>query len=109
MRRQMSSVDPSKAPTQPPTDAPSARPTITVRRPRAERPRSGIATASPTQSPTDAPTAEKFILKVKGIRGDTSERLSDKANGQKGMVADKTNYTLNRLKNAEEASEQTEG
>jgi len=123
--RQMSSVEPSKAPTLPPTDAPSAspsnaptqsptnapssEPTITVRRPRAERPRSGIATASPTRSPTDAPTAEKFILKVKGIRGDTSESSSDKANAQKGMVADKTNYTLNRLKNAEEASEQTEG
>merc|ERR1712079_478496 len=72
------SVSPSKAPTPSPTDAPS-------------------------KSPSFGPTAEEFILKVKGFHGDASKALSDKVYAQKRVFADKMKYTLNRLKNAEEA------
>merc|ERR1711973_833820 len=121
------SGSPSKSPTPSPTDAPSKSPSFAPSTAPTDAPSASPSkepttspTSVPTSSPTDAPskspsfapstapTAEEFILKVEGFHGDASKALSDEAYAQKRVFADKINYTINRLKNAEEAREQTE-
>jgi len=105
------SGSPSKSPTPSPTDAPSASPSKEPTTSPTSVPTSSPTDApskSPSFAPSTAPTAEEFILKVEGFHGDASKALSDEAYAQKRVFADKINYTINRLKNAEEAREQTE-
>jgi len=62
-------------------------------------------TPSPSFAPSTAPTAEEFILKVKGFHGDAATPVSQKSwPAQQRLSADKMNYNLERLVNAEEAN-----